>query len=595
MSSEMRLKKGFTLIELIGVIAVLAVILLIALPTITSSVRRNNEQKYANTLQDIYLAAEQYTLTYKEKFPQLDESGGRVKVTIADLKEAGYLDQHLENPKTGKEFLDTDYVLVEVDKDYTRKYKFNEGEETKTPDTTAPTYTVNPGATVWTNKGKTVTIHYPNVSKNRYVFEYSLDGGVHWIVTQELNTNVWFADNGNIIARVRDTYNERESLNGGVFNVTKIDKIPPTCKSSGGSNDWTGGSRTITGICSDTGGSGCKGNISYTYNGTTGENYSITNAGPAGVGKAGVVYDNAGNSATCQANQTVKIDKKAPTCTTSKKVNTSSVTITGTCSDTGGSGCKGNATKTVTANGSYSPGSVSDNVGHTTTCPSTNVTEVDKTPPNCPTVTADHTANKWTKDNVVLTITPTSDTKSWDWYRGEGNGTYTYVDNNTGKKTKTLSNSGKISGQIVVRDAAGNSRTCFTSSYWIDKVKPLSPKYSSIEISGGTVTSNDCGGKGGTASDVSCTINIRGRRYSAVSFEFNTVEKDQHSGVSYSQYKWNHNGSGTKCPNWFTGDCGDWKAGVGGTFTYTDFAWRSVDNVGNAGYALNIRVNFTWY
>lgn len=248
MSSEMRLKKGFTLIELIGVIAVLAVILLIALPTITSSVRRNNEQKYANTLQDIYLAAEQYTLTYKEKFPQLDESGGRVKVTIADLKEAGYLDQHLENPKTGKEFLDTDYVLVEVDKDYTRKYKFNEGEETKAPDTTAPTYTVNPGATVWTNKGKTVTIHYPNVSKNRYVFEYSLDGGVHWIVTQELNTNVWFADNGNIIARVRDTYNERESLNGGVFNVTKIDKIPPTCKSSGGSNDWTGGSRTITGI-----------------------------------------------------------------------------------------------------------------------------------------------------------------------------------------------------------------------------------------------------------------------------------------------------------------------------------------------------------
>ena len=447
-------------------------------------------------------------------------------------------------------------------------------------DKTKPSCTVTLSTTEWTNKA---VIAYGKCQD-------SLSGCTTNNLKKEYTTQM----NGKVtLGTVRDKAGNEVDCTSSE-NV-KIDTTPPICTVSGGNTAWTSGSRTVTGTCNDTGGSGCKGNISYTYNGTSGQNYSITNAGAAGAGNGGTVYDNAGNSTNCAANQTVKIDKKAPTCTTSKKVNTSSVTITGTCSDTGGSGCKGNATKTVTANGSYSPGSVSDNVGHTTTCPSTNVTEIDKTPPNCPTVTADHTASKWTKDNVVLTITPTSDTKSWDWYRGEGNGTYTYVDNNTGKKTKTLSNSGKISGQIVARDAAGNSRTCFTSSYWIDKVKPLSPKYSSIEISGGTVTSNDCGGKGGTASDVSCTINVRGRRYSAVSFEFNTVEKDQHSGVSYSQYKWNHNGSGTKCPNWFTGDCGDWNAGVVGTFTYTDFAWRSVDNVGNAGYALNIRVNFTWY
>ena len=73
-------KRAFTLIELIGVIAVLAIILLVTLPTLTRTLRNNSNQKYANVLQDIYLAAEQYTLTFKEDFPQLEEVGGRVTV-----------------------------------------------------------------------------------------------------------------------------------------------------------------------------------------------------------------------------------------------------------------------------------------------------------------------------------------------------------------------------------------------------------------------------------------------------------------------------------------------------------------------------------
>ena len=121
-------KRAFTLIELIGVIAVLAIILLVTLPTLSRTLRNNSNQKYANVLQDIYLAAEQYTLTFKEDFPQLEEVGGRVTVTIKELQDKGYLEQHLENPKTKEEFLETDYVLIEVNEDYTRNYKFNEGE-----------------------------------------------------------------------------------------------------------------------------------------------------------------------------------------------------------------------------------------------------------------------------------------------------------------------------------------------------------------------------------------------------------------------------------------------------------------------------------
>ena len=131
-----------------------------------------------------------------------------------------------------------------------------------------------------------------------------------------------------IIARVRDTYDERENLNGGVFYVTRIDKEPPKCTVSGGSTSWTSGSRTITGTCSDTGGSGCKGNISYKYNGTVGQNYSITNAGAAGAGNGGYVYDNAGNKTACAANQTVKIDKKGPSFSVSVKNDTTGAEYT---------------------------------------------------------------------------------------------------------------------------------------------------------------------------------------------------------------------------------------------------------------------------
>ena len=81
----------------------------------------------------------------------------------------------------------------------------------------------------------------------------------------------------------------------------KIDKSNPTCKSSGGSPDWTSGSRTLIGTCFDTGGSGCKGNASWFINWQG----NWTNLSP------GKVYDNAGNSTDCPADQIVRIGQAA--------------------------------------------------------------------------------------------------------------------------------------------------------------------------------------------------------------------------------------------------------------------------------------------
>ena len=461
--------KGFTLIELIGVIAILAIILIVTVPTLTKMLKNDSNQKYENAINDLCLSAEQYALNYKDQLPQLETPGGRAKITIKMLKEVGYIEQHLENPKTKEEFLDTDYLLLEVGDNYLRTCKFNDGTETTPPAATVPTYTISPGATVWTNQGKTVTIHYPNVSKNRYVFEYSLDGGISWKITNSVNTDVWFSENGMIIARVRDTYDERENLNGGVFYITRIDKEPPKCTVSGGSTSWTSGSRTITGTCSDTGGSGCKENISYKYNGTVGQNYSITNAGAAGAGNGGYVYDNAGNKTLCAANQTVKIDKKAPSCTTSggsTSWTTEEVTVYGTCSDDG-SGCVGNVSKTVTTdtNGNVSPGIVKDKVGNETTCPATAVVRVDTTPPKC---TVSGGSSSWTSGTRTITGTCSDDGSGC-----KGNISYTYnAANNTNWVLSNAGAAGAGNGGYVY-DNAGNKTACAANqTVKIDKKAP---------------------------------------------------------------------------------------------------------------------------
>ena len=157
---------------------------------------------------------------------------------------------------------------------------------------------------------------------------------------------------------------------------TFVDKTPPTCASSGGSDTWTNGSRTLTGTCSDPD-SGCVSNVSKDYTTQT----EVYNQSP------GTVYDKAGNSTICPADQTVKIDKTAPTCVSSGGSDSwtnSSRTLVGTCSDTGGSGCAGNASWTVsyeTNVTNQSPGKVKDNAGNETQCPANQTIRVDKTAP----------------------------------------------------------------------------------------------------------------------------------------------------------------------------------------------------------------------
>ena len=159
------------------------------------------------------------------------------------------------------------------------------------------------------------------------------------------------------------------------YKLVQIDKTAPTCSSSSSPSGWTNGRVTVSGSCSDTGGSGCAGNTSVTRSGQ--QNTTVS---------PGTVYDNAGNSVTCPQSA-VKIDTTPPTCnttTTSAGWTNQQVTLTGVCSDTGGSGCKGNSSASFADEQAraHAPANVVDNAGNEGQCNYVNV-YIDRTLPTC--------------------------------------------------------------------------------------------------------------------------------------------------------------------------------------------------------------------
>ncbi len=307
------------------------------------------------------------------------------------------------------------------------------GNETTCPatemvkvDKTKPSCTVTLSTTNWTNKAVTA------YGKCKDSLSGCATNDVKKKYSSEMNAKV-------TIGTVRDKAGNETNCTSSQ-NV-KIDKTAPTCTSTGGSTTWTSGSRTVTGKCSDTGGSGCKGNISYTYNAAVNTNWSINNAGAAGAGKGGTVYDNAGNSGNCPANQPIRLDRKKPSCTSSggssNWVVGGSLTITGKCSDDG-SGCKGNATKTFypeTDTKTASPGIVYDNVGNSAACPANQ--EVHVTNKLDAPIITNPTNGNWVNYNYALTVKTPNNKVSvayWQWKSASTNWT-TY--SNSAKNTFT--------------------------------------------------------------------------------------------------------------------------------------------------------------
>lgn len=112
------MKKGFTLVEMLGIITVLAAVLFVTFPSINNSLKQTKESYINNSMNNLKLSLETYIQLNENKYPELKTIGGRISIKISELYDNNVLkgDQYGVGPN--------DYATVKVNDDNTLSYYF---------------------------------------------------------------------------------------------------------------------------------------------------------------------------------------------------------------------------------------------------------------------------------------------------------------------------------------------------------------------------------------------------------------------------------------------------------------------------------------
>ncbi|MDD3341113.1 MAG: prepilin-type N-terminal cleavage/methylation domain-containing protein [Bacilli bacterium] len=105
-------RKGFTLVELLGVITILAVLALIVAVPVTKTIQEGNKKACESQVSNIEESAKLWGADHKDRLPStLDAS---IHIDLGTLKRDGFADKDLKNP-VNKEFL-SDELLITITK-----------------------------------------------------------------------------------------------------------------------------------------------------------------------------------------------------------------------------------------------------------------------------------------------------------------------------------------------------------------------------------------------------------------------------------------------------------------------------------------------
>ena len=256
----MNSKKGFTLVELLGVLVVLGLISVIIVPKVIDSITTSKEAAYQTQVETIENAAKKYGISNDLLYPK---EGEKKYIAVKDLIAVGELsDKEIINPKTGNKM--NGYVLVEYNSGYQQyEYTYVEEIDENTLGAMGPTYEVK-DPTKWTTS-KNVTIIYPK-GNGKYEYEFIFKGIVEiggqeynyteqdwkdakkWIATPELRKNITFKTKGSLIARVK---NKDEYINGSILEIEKIDNTAPSAALGYDKNTLTTNKIVLVATCTD--------------------------------------------------------------------------------------------------------------------------------------------------------------------------------------------------------------------------------------------------------------------------------------------------------------------------------------------------------
>lgn len=108
------MKKGFTLVEMLGVITVIALLALIIFPIVNNQLNDNKEKLYDIQINNIENAAKSYGADNIHLLPT--EDNGEFKITLNTLVEEGYIDDGLTDPITQEAFpSDMEIIITNED------------------------------------------------------------------------------------------------------------------------------------------------------------------------------------------------------------------------------------------------------------------------------------------------------------------------------------------------------------------------------------------------------------------------------------------------------------------------------------------------
>ena len=132
------MKKGFTLIEMLGIITVLAVVLLVTFPALNQSLKTMQENKDNNTLKNLRVSAESYIELNRKNYPELDNANSAT-ITIQELYDANLLKGQYANVNPSDKIIITkktdgvlDYFYIDSTPKQEYIFSYTGGEQTFT-------------------------------------------------------------------------------------------------------------------------------------------------------------------------------------------------------------------------------------------------------------------------------------------------------------------------------------------------------------------------------------------------------------------------------------------------------------------------------
>lgn len=104
------MKKGFTLIELMGVIIIVGMVGLLVIPTVDNVMRTSKQDTYQIQLKTIREGAKNWATDHIESLPE--KEGEKITLQLGQLKQAGKVDKNIKNPLQNKPFPDDLLITI---------------------------------------------------------------------------------------------------------------------------------------------------------------------------------------------------------------------------------------------------------------------------------------------------------------------------------------------------------------------------------------------------------------------------------------------------------------------------------------------------